>query len=71
MPEWKGKKYLAMKVHSGHVRLPLSDLPGSPEVQLELPDGAIGMLFIFKTKKAAHAFWGKDVGLKEMRLINV
>jgi uncharacterized membrane protein (UPF0127 family) len=33
---------------------------------VKLPEGAIGMLFIFKTKTAARKFWGRDVPLLEL-----
>lgn len=31
---------------------------------LKLPDGAIGLLLVYGTKKAAQAKWGKDIPLE-------
>ena len=35
--------------------------------KLELPDGAAGILFAFKTKTAARKYYGKNVELSEIQ----
>lgn len=55
------KGYLAMKQHDGKIAF-----PGGINGRVKLPEGAIGMLFIFKTKTAARKFWGRDVPLLEL-----
>lgn len=56
------KEYLAMKKHSGIMQF----ADTKHRVNLQLPEGCTGMLFVFKTKKAAREFWGKDIELMEV-----
>ena len=32
--------------------------------KVELPDGCVGIMLAFKTKKAARAYYGKDIELQ-------
>lgn len=36
---------------------------GSLNISLQLPAGAAGIMYVFKTKKAARDYYGKDVSL--------
>ena len=40
---------------------------GGSEVKLTLPEGAVGMLFVWKTKKAARKWHSKKVNLVEIQ----
>ena len=37
---------------------------GNGKREVELPDGCVGMMLAFKTKKAARAYYGKDIELQ-------
>ena len=52
------KKYLAMLLHKNPQT--------KPSVLLTLPSGCIGIMFVFKTKKAARGFSGNHVLLSEV-----
>lgn len=54
------KLWLASKIHSGAVTV------GRHVAKIRLPVGCVGVMFVFKTKKAARKYFGKDVGLIEM-----
>ena len=48
---------LALKLHNGKVQIYGEELP------MKLPDGCIGIMFAFESKKKAREYWGKDVPL--------
>lgn len=54
------KLWLALKLHGGAI-----SVDGLPD-KIRLPDGCVGIMFPFKTKKTARNFWGKDVRLVEI-----
>ena len=54
----KHKKYIALKIHNGLTNFG----------HCVLPEGASGICFVFETKKAARAYWGKDVELIEIKI---
>jgi uncharacterized membrane protein (UPF0127 family) len=54
------QKYIAMQMHNGKMQV-----GKVPIISTLLPDGCVGLLFVFSTKKAARAFWGKNVPLVE------
>ena len=58
---------IAMKLHPGEVKF--NTLPNPLITQLSLPEGCLGMLFVFESKKAARAYWGRDVDLKRIEEI--
>ena len=35
--------------------------------RLELPEGVIGLMYVFKTKKAARKYYGKGVELQKIQ----
>jgi len=37
-------------------------------IKVRLPDGCIGILTVFESKKAAREYWGKDVKLLPIRI---
>jgi len=54
------KQVIAMKKHGGEV-----SIGGSDPFKMILPPGCTGMLFAFKSKKSAKAYWGNNVELIE------
>lgn len=50
------KMWLANKLHDGKTNA------GT----VSLPEGCLGIMLLFTSKKAARAFWGDDVELSEM-----
>lgn len=50
------KFYIALKIHTGQTN----------HGQINLPEGAYGLCFVFETKTAARKFWGKDVEFIEI-----
>ena len=61
------RKYLAMKLHSGP-KVKFTGIPYS--IDVNLPDGCSGVMFVFDTKKSARKFWGKNVPLQELEEAN-
>ena len=55
-------KVLALKLHPGKVKF------GETEIPLVLPEGCLGIVFCFESKKLARDYWGKDVCLVRMRM---
>ena len=53
----KDEIYLALRLHSGKVSVT------GVEIDMKLPEGCEGIMFVFKTKTAARKYWGKKVGL--------
>ena len=60
---------IAMKLHSGEIS-PKGTI-GPANIQLRLPKGCTGILFCFKSKKAAREYWGKDVPMSKYENIEV
>ena len=56
--------YVSLKLHNGEVST------GNDKHRINLPEGCEGIMFVFKTKKTAKKFWGKDVPLQKVREIN-
>lgn len=55
-------QYIAMNISKAPVLdVVVNNIP--TEVEMGLPDGCTGILYVFKTKKAARAWWGKDIDL--------
>ena len=50
---------VALKVHDGVVTF------DGEEIKMKLPDGCMGILFCFESKKAAREYWGKDISLQK------
>lgn len=50
------KCYIAMEMHKA--------IHTEPPREIEFPKGCVGVLYVFKTKKAARAFSGKKVPLE-------
>ena len=57
------KLVIAMRLHRGHITI-----DGIP-TKLNLPRGCLGLSFLFESKKAARAYWGKDTELLEVKII--
>jgi hypothetical protein len=55
------RKYLALKMNLGMVKV-----MGIGIVKIDLPEGCDGVMFVFRTKKAARAYLGKDIELVEL-----
>ena len=53
-------KVICMKLHDGSVHLE------GTRLNMKLPDGCIGLLFVFESKKAARAYYGKDVSMHQV-----
>jgi len=54
------RRQLAM--HAGTLTVSINGI----QHEVPLPDGCEGILLIFRSKKAARAWWGKDVILTEI-----
>ena len=52
--------WIAMNMHKGNIPI------GHWKQHIALPEGCEGLLFVFKTKKAAREFWGKGVILQKV-----
>ena len=46
---------IAMMLNPGKMQIDGQEFP------IKLPDGCMGLLFMFESKKAARKYWGKDV----------
>jgi len=46
---------MALKIHSGEVAVQ------GVKQKMILPEGCIGITFVFESKKMARKWWGKDV----------
>lgn len=57
--------YLAMIIHDGSVESKNNLILTT----MELPRGCEGVMLVFKTKKAAYDFFGKDVELTEIKKV--
>lgn len=57
--------YIALRLNDGMVDMYVDGIKRAEE-QLVLPDGGIGTLFCFRTKKAARDYYGKDVVLQKI-----
>jgi len=57
-------EYVAMMKHPGWI-----SLDGSQPMKMMLPEGCTGMLFVFKTKKAAREYFGKKVELMPIQAV--
>ena len=57
---------IAMRLHTGHVKI--NTYPVPIEGKIGLPDGCIGVLFAFESKKAARAYWGNDTKLSRFEI---
>ena len=55
-------KVICMKLHDGSVNLE------GTRLNMKLPDGCIGLLFVFESKKAARAYYGTDVSMHQVEL---
>ena len=58
------KLYASMRLHSGCVSI--ATFPKPTEVKMSFPEGCVGLIFAFKTKKAAREYWGKDIELLQL-----
>ena len=58
---------IAMRLHRGYVKI--DTYPDSIEVQMGLPKGCGGILFVFESKKAARDYWGKDTELMPIKRV--
>jgi len=58
---------IAMKLYNGEVLV--GDWPEQITEKMKLPEGCLGMLFVFESKKYAQNYWGKDVELKQIERI--
>ena len=66
----KNKKYLAMAINNGEVVMShIGRIEASIKNKLLLPDGCCGIMFVFNTKTAARKWYGKNIGLQEIKLI--
>jgi len=59
----KMKKYIGLKLY----KKPEVAIAGQTGFTLNLPDGCLGILFIFKTKKAGREWLGKDCEFIEVK----
>lgn len=59
------KQVVALRLHKGMACVSGGDGP----IQITLPQGCVGLLMCFKTKKAARAFWGNEVKMQEFERI--
>ena len=48
-----------------------SKIDTEPHIEILLPDGCLGAMFVFKTKTTARKFCGNKVELTKVRMINV
>lgn len=53
---------IAMKKHPGVV-----SIDGIRTQNMKLPEGCTGILFVFESKKASKAYWGKDVEMVRIK----
>ena len=51
--------HIAMKIESGMTNFG----------KMELPDGCVGLSLIFKTKKQARKYYGKNITLMEVKIL--
>lgn len=58
------KQVIALKVHNGKITV-----EGIPN-KMKLPDGCMGICFVFESKKAAKEYWGNDVPMIEVEYEN-
>ena len=56
---------IAMKLQPATIKIDAH--PEPVEVDIALPDGCIGILFAFESKKAAIDYWGKDTELHRVK----
>jgi hypothetical protein len=49
---------ISLKLHPGKV-----SIDGKGENKINLPEGCIGVMFCFESKKAAREYWGKNIAL--------
>lgn len=59
---------IAMRLHKGNIKI--NTFPEPMECKIGLPDGCIGILFAFESKKAARAYWGEDTKLSRFEIAN-
>ena len=61
------KMFLAMRLDTKPSTVGADYYGTKLKFKLELPDGAAGILFAFKTKTAARKYYGKNVELSEIQ----
>jgi hypothetical protein len=54
------KMCIALKVQNGNLEI------GKVKVQLEFPDGCIGVCLVFESKKKAKEYYGNNINLAEV-----
>ena len=56
------KKVIAVAMVENMIKNPVGE-----DASIEMPDGCLGIMLVFKSKKSARAYFGKYVNLAELK----